>query len=185
MKIFSYCHAQVFIDSCTDFIAHENVFVGIMMCGTPGGALPLGMYITNEMSTASMALIFDALKTILGEAAFNNKGNEGPESAMADEGVEIKGFVEVYPKCRRRRCCFHIFQNGIFLNYTIELCSFVVVELRWLSSKVNGVESEYRVEYFTSVQLMAYTRSKVLFPNCKLFSIFEVHLRRSANLNLN
>ena len=41
---------KVFIDSCTDFVAHETVFMGIVMCGTPGGAVPLGMYLTNEMS---------------------------------------------------------------------------------------------------------------------------------------
>ena len=103
---------QVFIDSCTDFIAHENIFVGIIMCGTPGGAVPLGMYITNDMTVPSMALVFDALKTILGEEAFNNCGVRGPQSAMADEGIEIKGFIEVYPESQRRRCCFHIFQNG-------------------------------------------------------------------------
>ena len=102
----------MFIDSCTDFIAHENIFVGLIMCGTPGGAVPLGMYLTNEMTIASMGLVFDALNNILGEHAFNNQGRNGPQSAMADEGVEIKGFLEVYPNCHRRRCCFHIFQNG-------------------------------------------------------------------------
>ena len=102
----------MFIDSCNDFIAHENVFVGIIMCGTPGGAVPLGMYVTNDMTISSMALVFDALKTILGDGAFNFCGAKGPVSAMADEGVEIKGFLEAFPDCRRRRCCFHIFQNG-------------------------------------------------------------------------
>ena len=86
------------------------------MCGTPGGAVPLGMYITNDMTIASMALVFEALKAILGEGAFHNFGVRGPHSAMADEGVEIKGFIEVYPECRRRRCCFHIFQNGITVD---------------------------------------------------------------------
>ena len=89
------------------------------MCGTPGGAVPLGMYLTNEMSIASMGLIFEGLKTLVGENAFNGKGDDGPDSAMADDGNEIKGFLEVYPLCRRRRCCFHIFQNC--LNYGIKL----------------------------------------------------------------
>ena len=105
---------QVFIDSCTDFIAHESIFLGIIMCGTPGGAVPLGMYLTNEMSIASMGLIFEGLSKILGSSAYNGRGSLGPESAMADEGIEIKGFIEVFPLCRRRRCCFHIFQNGKF-----------------------------------------------------------------------
>ena len=104
--------SQVFIDSCTDFIAHETVFLGIIMCGTPGGAVPLGMYLTNDMTINSMGLIFDALSNVVGTNAFNGRGKQGPYSAMADEGIEIKGFLEAFPLCRRRRCCFHIFQNG-------------------------------------------------------------------------
>ena len=102
----------MFIDSCTDFIAHETVFVGILMCGTPGGAVPLGMYITNDMTIPSMALIFEGLLTLVGESAFCDRGSDGPISAMGDDGIEIKGFMSVYEKCRRRRCVFHIFQNG-------------------------------------------------------------------------
>ena len=82
------------------------------MCGTPGGAVPLGMYLTNEMSIASMGLIFEGLSTLVGSTAYNGRGSLGPHSAIADDGIEIKGFIEVFPKCRRRRCCFHIFQNG-------------------------------------------------------------------------
>ena len=103
---------KVFIDSCTDFVAHETVFMGIVMCGTPGGAVPLGMYLTNEMSIASMGLIFQGLLSAVGENAFCGRGTQGPESAMADDGMEIRGFLEVFPLCRRRRCCFHIYQNG-------------------------------------------------------------------------
>ena len=83
------------------------------MCGTPGGAVPLGLYLTNEMSIASMGLTFEGLLSLVGESGFGGRGSSGPESAMADDGNEIRGFMEVFPLCRRRRCCFHIYQNGI------------------------------------------------------------------------
>ena len=82
------------------------------MCATPGGAVPLGMYLKNDMTISGMSLIFDALSRIIGSDAFNKRGEVGPNSAMADDGIEIKGFIEAFPRCRRRRCCFHIFQNG-------------------------------------------------------------------------
>ena len=149
----------MFIDSCTDFIAHETIFLGVILCGTPGGAVPLGMYMTNDMTIASMALVFDALTELVGECAFDMRGKTGPISAMADEGIEIKGFIEVFPRCRRRRCCFHIFQNGSII--TLSLCLKLITELRWLSAPNHGIEVEYRVEYFEAVQKMAYICSQV------------------------
>ena len=77
--------------------------------------MPLGMYMTNDMTIPSMALVFDALTVLLGECAYDGRGKAGPISAMADDGIEIKGYLEVFPKTRRRRCCFHIFQNGLII----------------------------------------------------------------------
>ena len=86
--------------------------MGLMMCGTSGGAVPLGVYLTSDMSVASMTQVFQGLQNLLGENAFNGRGSKGPISTMSDDGIEIKGFLEIYPETRRRRCCFHIFQNG-------------------------------------------------------------------------
>ena len=102
----------MYIDSSTDFLAHETTFLGLVMCGTSGGAVPLGVYLTSDMSVPSMTQIFQGILSLLGEAAFNGRGVLGPVSVMSDDGVEIKGFLEVFPETRRRRCCFHIFQNG-------------------------------------------------------------------------
>ena len=82
------------------------------MCGTSGGAVPLGMYMTNEMTISSMTQVFIALRSMIGNGAFNNRGNSGPISVMSDDGVEVKAFQDIYPDTRRRRCCFHILQNG-------------------------------------------------------------------------
>ena len=130
---------MVFTDSSSNMDEH-NLKVFIICTHSVTGALPLGLIITSDEKTTTLASAFTMYKQNLPDDAFYKRDMEGPISFMTDNCSELRDALHIVWPSNLLLCRFHILQQV----------------WRWLCEKNNNVEPADRNNIMLSFKDLAY-----------------------------
>lgn len=90
----------------------HNLKVFIICTHSVVGALPLGIIVTSDETTDTLAKAFSMYQSCLPSYAFYGNGNNGPAVFMTDNCPELRDALRsVWPSTTLLLCLFHILQQ--------------------------------------------------------------------------
>lgn len=131
----------VFVDS-TSACDERNHVLTFLFTPCAAGAVPIGVCITEGMSTQKYESAFQLLATALGGSAFN--GQMYPEIFMTDDSdAEREALRRTWPHSKSLLCLFHVSQSV----------------WRWLWSASNGICHDHRPILMKSFRSVIYAQT--------------------------
>ena len=119
----------------------HNLKVFIICTHSVVGALPLGILVTSDETTNTLASAFEMYKSCLPDYAFYGRGEKGPLVFMTDNCPELRDALKSnWPEATLLLCLFHILQQV----------------WRWLCDGKNLIDKEDRQGLMNSFKGLAY-----------------------------